>query len=192
MSSTSNTTASPVDRLLDGVVGREGGYSNHPSDRGGETMWGITAATARRYGYTGAMQSMPRSQALRIYKERYLVEPGIIDVIPHSLAIANELFDTGVNMGVAWPGVFLQRSLNALNRRQRDYANVLIDGDIGPDTLRALSAYLRVRKAQDGEAVLLKALNILQGGRYFDITPEDAANEDFFFGWLRARIGALS
>ena len=29
-----------VDNLIDGVIGREGGYSNHPADRGGATRWG--------------------------------------------------------------------------------------------------------------------------------------------------------
>ena len=178
--------------MVDRLIGREGAYANHPSDRGGETMWGMTIATARRYGYRGPMRDMPRKEAFRIATERFLIEPHIIDVIPHSLPIAEELFDTGVNMGVSWPGIFLQRSLNALNRRGRDYANVRIDGDIGPATLRALAAYLKFRRGQDGEAVLLRALNILQGDRYFDITPEDDQNEDFFFGWLRNRIGALT
>ena len=178
--------------MVDRLIGREGAYSNHPSDRGGETMWGMTIAVARRYGYRGPMRDMPRREAFRIASERYLIEPHIIDVIPHSVAIAEELFDTGVNMGVSWPGIFLQTALNRMNRRGRDFANVKIDGDIGSETLRALAAFLRVRRAQDGEAVMLKALNILQGARYFDITPEDDQNEDFFFGWLRNRIGALS
>ena len=29
------------------LLGHEGSYSNHPSDPGGETMWGITIAVAR-------------------------------------------------------------------------------------------------------------------------------------------------
>lgn len=189
---TGKQNTSIASELVERLIGREAGYVDHPSDRGGETIWGITVATARRYGYRGLMFQMPRSEAARIYTERYLIATGIIDVIAYSAIIAEELFDTGVNMGVTWPAVFLQRSLNALNRRGRDYANVKVDGDIGPATLGALSAYLRVRQAQDGEGVLLKALNILQGGRYFDITPEDDQNEDFFFGWLRTRIGALS
>ena len=49
-----------IEAMIDATIGREGGYSNHPADRGGETIWGITAAVARRNGYAGAMRSMPR------------------------------------------------------------------------------------------------------------------------------------
>ncbi|MFN3513440.1 MAG: glycoside hydrolase family 108 protein [Phenylobacterium sp.] len=181
-----------VEEVIDRLVGREGKYSNHPSDRGGETMWGITVATARRYGYAGSMRDMPRAEAVRIYRERYWKEPGFEAVAYLSLPIAEELLDTGVNLGVAWPGIYLQTALNRFNRRGRDYPNIKIDGDVGPITLRTLSTYLKIRRDQDGESVMLKALNIQQGARYFDITPEDAANEDFFFGWIRHRIGALA
>lgn len=181
-----------VGQVIDRLVGREGAYSNHPSDRGGETMWGITILTARRYGYSGPMRLMPRAEAERIYRQRYWRATGFENVAFLSLAIAEELLDTGVNMGVAWPGIYLQTALNRLNRRQNDYPNLKIDGDVGPTSLRALTAYLKIRKGQDGEAVMLKALDVQQGGRYFDITPEDDQNEDFFFGWLRTRIGAYA
>lgn len=28
-----------IDSLIDEVIGREGGYANHPADRGGPTRW---------------------------------------------------------------------------------------------------------------------------------------------------------
>ena len=37
-----------VDDLVDAVIERDGGYANHPSDRGGPTCWGITEAVARQ------------------------------------------------------------------------------------------------------------------------------------------------
>jgi hypothetical protein len=37
-----------IDSLIDGVIGREGGYSNNPNDSGGETMWGVTIARGSR------------------------------------------------------------------------------------------------------------------------------------------------
>jgi len=36
--------------LIDRVIGVEGGYADHPADRGGPTRWGITQAVARAYG----------------------------------------------------------------------------------------------------------------------------------------------
>ena len=65
-----------IDSLIDGVIGREGRYSNNPADRGGETMWGITAAVARANGYAGAMRDMPRETAKDIYHRRYVEGPG--------------------------------------------------------------------------------------------------------------------
>ena len=67
--------------MVDRLIGREGAYSNHPSDRGGETMWGMTIAVARRYGYRGAMRDMPRREAFRIASERFLIEPHITEAL---------------------------------------------------------------------------------------------------------------
>ncbi len=88
-----------VDAMIETLVGKEGGYSNHPSDTGGETMWGITVAVARANGYTGPMRSMPRDTAKDIYRRKYFVLPGFDRVAEQSAAVAEELFDTGVNMG---------------------------------------------------------------------------------------------
>jgi lysozyme family protein len=41
--------------LIDALIDREGGYVNHPADRGGPTRYGITEAVARAHGYAGAM-----------------------------------------------------------------------------------------------------------------------------------------
>ena len=53
------------------LIEREGGYSNDPSDLGGETCWGITIAEARASGYTGSMALLPRPTAVEIYKKKY-------------------------------------------------------------------------------------------------------------------------
>lgn len=169
------------------LLGKEGGYANHPSDRGGETMWGITIATARKYGYHGPMRSMPRDTALAIYEKRYYVEPGFAAVAGLNEAIALELTDTGVNMGPAVASEFLQVALNAFNRRGKDYADIAVDRDIGPATLGALKAFLRFRGAQ-GVTVMLRALNAQQGARYLMLGQQRPANEDFMFGWFANRV----
>ena len=60
-----------IDDLIEDLVEREGGYVNHPADRGGPTNWGITEAVARRQGYVGDMNAMPQSDAAAIYKRLY-------------------------------------------------------------------------------------------------------------------------
>ena len=178
-----------IDSIIDATIGKEGRYSNNPADRGGETMFGITAAVARANGYAGAMRDLPRSTAVAIYRSQYFVKPGFAAVAAVSEAIAEELFDTGVNMGIDYPRRWLQQWLNALNRGGTDYADIAEDGQIGPGTVGALGRLIAVRGRGAAEAVLLKGLNCSQGARYLDLARNRAPNETFVFGWLAQRVG---
>src|SRR5215217_7672492 len=124
-----------VDRLIDELLEREGGYVNHPADKGGPTCFGITEAVARAHGYSGSMRQLPREEAAAIYKRIYWLRPGFDEIARRSARIAAELFDTGVNMGPAVAATFLQRALTALNRNAKDYADLTPDGRVGPLTL---------------------------------------------------------
>lgn len=175
-----------VKDIIAGIIEREGGYVNDKNDLGGATCWGITEKVARANGYTGPMQTMPRSVAEKIYLDRYYVEPGFASIEALSPAIAEELTDTGVNMGVSVASTFLQRSLNVLNSQGVFYSDVKVDGQIGAATYAALRAYLAKRK--DGEKVLLRALNCLQGARYVELCEARQQNESFLYGWLANRV----
>ena len=174
--------------LIDEVIAREGGYSNHPADRGGPTNWGITQAVARANGYAGPMQALPRAQAAAIYRRLYWDQPGYGFVAELAPAIAAELFDTAVNMGVGTATGFLQRALNALNRNQKDYPDLTVDRVIGARTLAALQAF-RVLRGTMGDRVLLAAIEAMQGERYIALAESRPANEAFLYGWLANRIG---
>jgi lysozyme family protein len=174
-------------RLLEDLLKREGGFVDHPDDRGGATNFGITESVARAAGWTGSMRDLPRDLALAIYTRRYWIQPGFDAVATVMPAVAAALFDTGVNMGPGVATAFLQRSLNALNRRGRDWADVPVDRVIGVATLAALRRLHAVRGGA-GTAVLLKALNALKGARYIELAEGRAANESFLFGWLAERV----
>jgi lysozyme family protein len=178
-----------VDTLIDEVIDREGGFSDHKADRGGATRWGITEAVARADGYGGAMSALPRTRAVAIYRRLYWTAPGFDRVGERAPAVAAELFDTGVNMGVAVAAGFLQRALNALNRGASHYPDLPPDGRIGPRTLAALDAFL-AHRGPGGETMLLKALEALQGERYLRLAEQRPANEAFLYGWLANRVGA--
>lgn len=180
-----------VINMIDDIIGREGGYSNHPADRGGPTRWGVTEQVARSFHYAGDMRVLPRETAVQIYLTRYWTGPKFDQVAAIYPKVAEEMFDTGVNMGPAVAAKFLQRALNALNRGAVDYPDIAADGQIGAMTIFALKGYQAKRGAM-GEAVLLKALDALQGARYFDITETRSANEAFLYGWLANRVGALA
>jgi lysozyme family protein len=173
--------------MIEATIGREGGYSNNPNDTGGETMWGITARVARKNGYLGLMRDLPREKAVAIYRQEYAIAPGFAAVAEIYPLVGAELFDSGVNLGPSWPSLWLQMALNGLNNQGALYPDIAEDHDVGPGTLRALAAYRRERGA-DGEAVLMCALNCLQGARYIDLARGRAQNETFLYGWLRNRV----
>jgi lysozyme family protein len=177
-----------IDQLVDELIAREGGFVDHPADRGGATRWGITEAVARAHGYAGPMSLLPRGEAAAIYRRLYWLRPRFDQVARLSPRIAAELFDTGANMGPAVAATFLQRALTALNRNGKDYPDLVPDGRVGETTLAALRAFLALRKDK-GEDVLLSALEALQGERYLRLAESRPANEAFLYGWLANRIG---
>jgi len=175
------------EELLNHIIAVEGGYVNDKSDSGGETKWGITKKVARANGYSGPMQMLPRWLAKEIYEKRYLKKIRFDEIEALSPAIAKELADTSVNMGWMRAGEFLQRSLNVLNRGGRDYDDLVVDGKIGKKTLKALKRYLK-KRGKEGEAVLFKMLNALQGAFYVTLAERRAKDEKFVFGWYRNRV----
>ena len=182
------TDSLEVEELIHGLIDREGGYVNHPADRGGPTRYGVTEAVARAHKYAGPMSAFPRSQAEAIYKRLYWLRPRFDEVAARAPRIAAELFDTGANMGPGVAATFLQRALTALNRNGSDYLDLVPDGRVGPRTLAALDAFLAVR-GDNGETVLLRALEALQGERYLRLAEKRPPNEAFLYGWLANRIG---
>ena len=180
-----------VDRLLDRLIDREGGFVDHPHDRGGATRYGITEKVARAHGYHGPMAFLPREEARAIYKRLFWLRPRYDAVAERAPMIAAEMFDTGVNMGPAVATTFLQRALTALNRQGRDYPDLTPDGKVGPKTLAALDRFMAMRGDAGGETVLLRALEALQGERYLALAEQRPANESFLYGWLANRLGPL-
>ena len=172
-----------IDAMIEATIGKEGGYSNHPADRGGPTNWGITEWVARKNGYKGDMRALPRDTAVAIYRNEYAVKPGFASVAEIYPRIGEELFDTGVNMGPSRPAIWLQEWLNALNGGGRHWPDLKEDGQIGPATLSALRAYKALR-GMEGEARLLAALNGDQAVHYKQIARGNASQEAFLYGWL--------
>lgn len=172
------------------TLGLEGGFVDNPHDPGGATRWGITQRVARANGYAGDMADLDPERARAIAKASYWDVMRLDEVAERSARLAEELFDTGYNMGVRLPVRFLQRALNLLNRSHRDtpdYDALVEDGKMGPATLAALDAFLDLRR-EEGEQVLLKALDAQQAVRYMAICEERESSEEFLYGWLLKRI----
>lgn len=177
----------PFERAFRKLLGVEGEYSNHPADSGGATRWGVTEFLARRHGYTGDMRDYPVEAAERVYREEFWDRLLLDQVAALSYPIAYEMFDTEVNTPAGTAVVFLQRALNVLNREQRDYPDVKVDGRIGPATLGALSQFLNLR-GRFSETVMLRALNVLQGAYYIELAERRSKDQAFVLGWLLNRV----
>lgn len=96
------------DQAFDKLLGHEGGYSRHPSDPGGETMWGVTRKVAMQEGYTGDMHVLPREFAKKVYRRKYW-DAVSADSLPEILRYP--VFDAAVNSGVRRSIEWLQRAL---------------------------------------------------------------------------------
>jgi lysozyme family protein len=90
----------------------EGGYTNHPSDPGGPTNFGITITDYRRYVKVNAsaadVRKMKVDEAEIIYRDKYW-NLQRCDELPDGVDYA--VFDYAVNSGVGRSGKVLRRVL---------------------------------------------------------------------------------
>lgn len=175
--------------LVGPLIDREAGYVNDTDDSGGETNFGITYRVARENGYNAPMRDMKYADAVRIYRKKYWDKIEGDALYKLSEIIAEEVFDTGVNMGIERASEYLQRSLNVLNNRGSHYPDIAVDGDIGPATLASLSALLK-RRGKVGERVLNRMLNSLQGAFYVSLGERREKDERFMLGWFDNRVAS--
>lgn len=98
------------DEALRRLLVHEGGYSNHPSDPGGPTNYGITIWDYRKYinpqGQARDVRNMSVDDAKKIYRERYW-NVMRCDALPAGLDYC--VFDYGVNSGIGRSGKVLRR-----------------------------------------------------------------------------------
>lgn len=178
------------------TLSAEGGYANVSADRGGETYKGITR---KFYGdwlgwpiidkakSSGAFPKNLKDSTLlevlveKFYRDEFWIKHRI--ALIESQAIAEELFDTAVNCGQKTAIMFLQEALNLCNQNQKLLRDISVDGNIGPNTARAVNTF-----PTDRLNVLFGVMNLLQGERYLNICRKDSTQEKFLHGWVAHRI----
>jgi len=173
----------------------EGGYSNHPNDKGGETYKGISRvhfpewsgwAYLDRAATKGDVDWIQVGIDLRFHVESFykvIWDLMSLDEIDHQ-PLADELFDIAVNMGNGRAIKFLQEALNVLNRNQTLYPDLKVDGLFGPVTRAQL-----LERKEDYE-LIEKVVVVLRGAFYLDIMRANPTQEAFARGWLkRIQIG---
>lgn len=156
---------------------REGRLSDNPNDRGGLTKYGITKATAARYGLE--VRNLTLEQAVDIYGAEYWVLCGAPN-FPMSKYLQAELFDTAVLSGPSTSIRLLQKAYNVLFA---DRKPLLEDARIGPKTTGAIIALL-----PRWEKTLLNAYNGEQYDFFESIISHSASQRVFIRGWVGKRL----
>jgi len=165
-----------VDSMINDILRREGGYVDHPADRGGPTNYGVTHKTLARYLGRDVtredVQRLSRDLAAEIYRRAYYLEPRL-DVLP--ISIRAILFDSAVNHGPRRAVRFLQQVLNAAG-----FGPLSVDGLAGPKTRRQSK-----QADQAMGAWLLAALAEERRMFYRLIVERNPSQKVFLKGWLR-------
>jgi lysozyme family protein len=99
-----------ADELIADILEREGGFVDHPHDRGGPTKFGITKGTLYRWRQrpvtTADVRGLAIDEARDIYRAEYIEGPGF-DALPEPLRA--HVVDFGVNAGTVQAVRTLQR-----------------------------------------------------------------------------------
>lgn len=165
-----------VDELLDDVLRREGGYVDHPADRGGPTNYGITLKTLSQYiGYAATendMKTLDVQVAKDIYEKNYYYGPSI-QKLPAQ--VQGFIFDCAVNHGPRRAIKFMQNVCNQAGYTPR----LQVDGAMGPNTLKG--AQWAQNNMQD---MFLLALFEERKNFYRTIVEHDPSQNVFLKGWM--------
>ena len=119
-------------------VNVEAGYVNNPADKGGETNWGITYATAQEhkadliklFKWDGAMRNLTQPMAMWVYRHSWWDRLRCDELLAVHPFIADRIFDFGINAGRGAAGTNLQRILNVMNRMGKERRNVFKQGKV--------------------------------------------------------------
>ena len=155
-------------KAVDKVLLIEGGYVNHPLDRGGPTNWGITQKTYEKFVGRPVtieeIKNMPRGNAVAIYKSEYWDKIRGDNI--NDFGIAYALFDQAVNRG----------HISAAKQAQK-VLGIYPDGQIGPETLKHINSY--------DPKLFIQQYTDLSRKFYDDLVARDPSQIVFLNGWQR-------
>jgi lysozyme family protein len=148
---------------------REGGaqFTDNPDDRGGPTKYGISQ---RAYANVD-IRNLSEDQAKAIYKRDYWDK--VSGDALKSQAVAENIFDTAVNMGPTTATKLVQMTVD-----------IDIDGKFGPGTLMAVNG------VDDQE--FLAGFTLAKVARYAAICKKDPTQSRFLLGWINRALGSVS
>lgn len=160
-----------LDKALGFLLEEEGGWSDHPLDRGGKTMWGVTQVVydSWRKSKSLPIQSVSKTtkqEVKEVYQSLYWNAAGC-DKLPWPINYLT--FDAAVNSGVSRGVLWTQAGLG-----------IPTDGSVGPKTV---SAAKQAVDSGDGKKILgIVDQRVQFLARLVQSKPSQAA---FLLGWWR-------
>lgn len=161
-----------VAEIIDGVIGREGGYVNRATDRGGCTKYGVTrpvlAAHRGRPVTCADVEALERAEAAEILTGFFVRVPGFDRLTDDALRVL--AVDFAVHSGAGVAVAKLQAA-----------AGVRVDGLLGPDTRAAIDRL--------GAAVVYRRFLKLRA-EYLSVLLRRADQWEYAAGWM-GRLAAF-
>lgn len=162
---------SDLDRALEYLLEEEGGWSDHPADRGGATMYGVTQGTytawLKKQGKPSrSVKNISHDEARKLYESEYWKAAGC-DKLPWPISYMT--FDAAVNSGAGRAVKWTQEGLR-----------LVPDGAVGPKTTAAAQ---KVVDEGDGKRLLaIVDARVTFLARLVQSKPSQSA---FLLGWWR-------
>lgn len=160
--------------MIQRVITREGGFVDHPNDKGGPTNMGITLTTLTlwlgRKATVDEVKGLSVEQARDIYFEVYLVRPNILSI--DDAKVREAVFDEAVNSG---PGTAIRHFQRALGVKD--------DGVLGPVTLARWHTLVPL--------VVIIKLFAERMKFYASIITRDSTQRVFAAGWMNRLAGLM-
>ena len=171
---------SKLNAMIEHIIDIEGGYVNHPNDRGGPTRYGVTQETLSQWrGYwvtAEEVAALDKEEARNIYKYKYFLNPKI-DQLPGPIQL--QTFDCSINHGPSRAIKFIQKVCKAHN-----IAYLKIDGINGPRTRLAADKAQKKMGIGFNNAIVEERLRF-----YYWIVDNDPSQEVFLDGWISRAEG---
>ena len=149
---------------------REGGskFTDVPDDKGGATKYGIS-----QHSYPSIdIRNLTEQQARDIYKRDYWDRVRGDDI--NSQMVAENIFDTAVNMGVRTTSRLVQITLDISPA----------DGVIGNESLAKIN--------NQNEETFIAYFTLAKIARYAKICMDDRAQSKFLLGWINRALGGAA
>lgn len=163
---------SSVKKILMDIIKTEGGYVNHPNDKGGPTKYGITQETLSNWRGRDAtiedVKNLTKDEAFEIYYRLYYQAPNI-DALP--AAIQPIITDMAVNHGPRKAIRLLQEVIKACG------LTIGIDGICGPGTAKTAAELWRMIGHDMINKLVMRRLAF-----YDAIVKKDASQKVFLSG----------